>query len=467
MVDIVILFEHPQRDLENALMLKCCFEEKGYLCDIIKYPFINPVRLKLIYRNKTKCVITHSLYSDRVIYNLVYSIFGKAEYIFNLQCEQIRTNNDENMVASYSWPKSYAKNAFHICWGERIVELLMNSGVKRERLLLTGPIQMDVWRESFKGFFIDRKELIDRFSLNPKYSIVLFISSFSYAHLSDIANRQMRLIQGDQEVTRFSNISRESQKIILEWFKVFLMNHKDFTLVYRKHPAEDINVEVFGELLSLNNFRIISELPINEWIYNADILLNWCSTSGVEAYIAKKQSILLRPVEIPYDEDISIFHNANKVENYDEFESAMMNTSDCGLDLNVIKKYYSIEEKPSYIRAADLIDSKIKTGNKFRWERNLLKKMNKKYRQQNMMFVPVLIYSYIIDALRRGQDRFGFKIPDSILNRINRRRLELKRQKADEKEIRFIGNNKVEYIYRNIHNEYLQKRKPQNDFKCI
>lgn len=453
MADIVILFEHPQRDLENVLMIKDCLEIKGYSCDIIKYPFVNPARLQIKYRNKVKSVITHSLYNDNVIYNLVYWIFGKTDYIFNLQCEQIRTNKEEMDVNSYSWPKAHARNAYHICWGEKVVELLVRSGIKREHLLLAGPIQMDVWREEFKGLFMSKKEIMDRFSLDSRFRIALFISSFSYAHLSDIANRQLRLIQGDQEVTRFADISSVSQKEILKWFKRYLRDHKDITLVYRKHPAEDINDKIFVDLNKFKNFKIISELPINEWINNADILLNWYSTSGVEAYFANKLSVILRPMKIPYEQDMGIFNNVEVVESYDDFESAMSYGLNCRLDSDVIKAYYNIEDIPSYIRVSSLIDATIKSGNKFSWKSELLKVMRKKYFQQIMMCIPVYLYSLIIEIMRKGEEKFGLRFPKSIRNRINRRKLEYNRQIADEKEIEYIIKNKRDTIHNIIFDE--------------
>lgn len=447
MSDIVILFEHPQRDLENVIMLKYALEKIGYSCDLVKYPFINETILQLKYRNKVKCVITHSLYNDNVIYNLVYWIFGKADYIINLQCEQIHTRKCEDDINSYAWPKDYARNAYHICWGEKIVDILTRSQINRDKLLLTGPIQMDVWREEFRDFFVTKDELIDKYSLNPSHQIILFISSFSHAHLSDIALRQLRSNLGDEELNKITYISNISQKEILKWFKRYLTNHRDITLIYRKHPAENINTEIFNELCTFDNFRIISELPINDWIRNVDILLNWYSTAAVEAFFAKKSTIILRPVQMPYEEDIEIFNDVKFAESYEEFEYIMTNDkSKISLNPAVIEMYYDVKEIPSFNRAAMQIDKVLKSDNKFKWEKELLENLKKKYFQQRIKQIPFLIYYFFVEILRLVRKRSGMRYPEFINKRVNRRQLEYDRRIFEKEEVDYIMKNKKESI---------------------
>ena len=233
MVDVVITYELPQRELENAMLLKSYLTLCGYSCDIVKFPFENHRALRKKYFNKVKCVIVESLYDETVVYDLVYSAFGKVKYILNSQCEQIRSNRFEKDPNSYSNPKGIAKKAYHLCWGERIAELLQASGVSRDKTVVVGPVQMDFLRKQFQNYYIDASTIKKKYGIDETKKVALFISSFSFANLTLSGKKTSEIKLGKEFVDYLSSVSKESQEKICEWFDTFLSSHEDFIIIYR------------------------------------------------------------------------------------------------------------------------------------------------------------------------------------------------------------------------------------------
>lgn len=456
MTDIIILYEHPQRDLENSLILKTYLERIGFNTEIIKFPFRNPFAIRLKYRNKVKCVVTHSLYDESVLFNLVYQEFGKVPYIINTQCEQVHTNKDEKDPENYSWPKGKAREAYHVCWGERIAELLQNYGVKEERLIVSGPIQMDFLRSDFPKYFMDRKELLEKFQISQYKRVVLFISSFSYASLSPNAIRELSGKIGGDEVKQFAELSKISQKQIIEWLYNYAKSNSDSIIIYRKHPAEVIDFSNYSGLLELENLKFISAYSIKEWISNVDIILTWYSTSAAEAYFFNKGTYLLRPVNIPCEDDVSIFKDCKMITSYDEFVLALENRETTNLNKEIISSYYNVSDKPSFMRLGNEI-AKIVNDNRrqFEWDKDTLIYLKRRY-FQHLISTPLLFAYNTAMGLLSKMSTKNKVLPKMVYEKIRNRRRYDEKQKNEDAEINLIYTDKYPTIRLAVEN-YIKK----------
>ena len=90
------------------------------------------------------------------------------------------------------------------------------------------------------------------------------------------------------------------------------------------------------------------------------MVYNWFSTSGVQSLILGKRNVLLRPVEFPIDEDISIFDNDPKISSYDEFARDAIdgNTSISVESRQKYVDYYKLE-KGGFYKLADFCEELI------------------------------------------------------------------------------------------------------------
>ncbi len=198
-----------------------------------------------------------------------------------------------------------------------------------------------------------------KYELDPAKKTILFVSSFSViglqkseeAILSDDYKRMERVINFD------------SQRIIVNWFKIFLLSHPNYQIVYRAHPSEAENMELMQVSETIKNFFVISQDTIRNWIMNCDILCNWLSTSMIEMFVSGKKTLLLRPISIPNELDICIFKEGffRAIETYEQFCEAILDDKvlyPFPVKAEDLLYFYDITNEPSYQRVSDyLIDT--------------------------------------------------------------------------------------------------------------
>ena len=106
-----------------------------------------------------------------------------------------------------------------------------------------------------------------------------------------------------------------------------------------------------------NNIKIISDQSIQQWIVSADTVATMCSTAVVEAYAAKKNTLVLRPYELDEELDAPIYKGVEFVKNYDQFIEHIKDRK--SVVLPEMEKYYDIQEKPTYMRICDVCEKII------------------------------------------------------------------------------------------------------------
>ena len=116
MADIVIFYELPERELNNANLLKAEFEKRGYSVDILGY--YNYRELIFPRKYKPKLLIGQAGYNNNDIERYTVRFKPKIDKILNLRYEQVIAKRILDSKAHY--PKEYMKKASHVCWSENI-----------------------------------------------------------------------------------------------------------------------------------------------------------------------------------------------------------------------------------------------------------------------------------------------------------------------------------------------------------
>lgn len=332
---------------------------------------------RYMFSRKPHMVVVPYLYADGVIDEIIISICGKVKKILNLQWEQVYNGN--SLVAKRT-PIGMAKLATHICWGLITKKRLEAAGIKNA--IITGAPQMDFAKPAFRAYFYTKKELCETYNLDTQKKIILFISSFSYWNLS---KKEIGRIQSlvDFDVNEFRKITNDTKTIVLKWFQEFLDEHPEYVIVYRPHPAEKDDQRL-NEFETRNKcFRVIKELSVKQWILISDMVLNWYSTSGVEALFAGINCLYLRPIPIPRNIDyvmytkvciadsysimIDYIEHPSKIESYYKYNNIEQD----------ISEYYLKDESYAIFNIASLIEEMLKS-NKF--------DMDLKYSQLNQFY---------------------------------------------------------------------------------
>jgi surface carbohydrate biosynthesis protein len=359
-IDFLISYEHKSRELESVLLIKIELEKRGYSV-LIHGLYDNDFdRYRSLKKNNPRVVIVPAAYDYGILSCFAYNLVGLKKKVVNLQWEQILSLKEEADRNGYHNPKGLAKQAVHLCWGEKSRTRLINSGVSPKNAIITGPVHLDLLRPEFNEYFISKEKLSIQFNLDISKEWILFISSFSYCSLSDVQLNTIAQSYGIDDTNYFKHFSIESKNEILNWFERILEDEPNRILIYRPHPEE---MGKDARLLALerkySNFRVVSEHALKHWVKASDSIYNWYSTSMADIYFSKKPCQILRPIQIINEQEVSIFEEANFITTFDEFRDCLKNNYFKNpLSNEIMKCYYDLhlDNTPAYSRVCDILE---------------------------------------------------------------------------------------------------------------
>lgn len=355
-LDFLILYEHVVREYESILLLKLELERRGYSVAI--HQLLD--RKKLAYRlwKKPRVLVSSCMYDDEAINSHVYNNVGRCKKVVNLHWEQMLSDTQEE--GDWFNFNGNAKRCVQTCWGQLTQNRLVAHGMDKKNCPVTGAVMMDFLRPEFEGYFLSKKELCQKYGLDPDKKLLLYISSFGYASMTDQEVKELSDMAGE-DFSGFARTNKLSMEQTLDWFDRYLEAHPDEQLVYRRHPSEWKCAALEQLAQRRPNFHIIFADSVKQWITAADQIFIWMSTAIAEVYFARKSCHVLRPVPIEHQFDPVIYKNARCVTSYEEFEKAAAEKdAPFPIDSQIIEGYFDASDTPAYLRMADLLEQVYK-----------------------------------------------------------------------------------------------------------
>lgn len=351
--DFLFVYESKVRELESVCLIGLELEKKGYSIAILCWwePFSNDEFVPV----KTKVLMAHAVYKDYSLLRELSFVDGSAKVI-NLQWEQIYSIKDLSKQSAPWKMEGLTHEIEHISWGKSNYRKLVEyDGISDQHIHVVGQVSMDFFRPELRKFFLPKEELFQKFDLPLNKKVCLFISSFSLINLPNSVQ--------EPELIELTNISIDSQRIILDWFEKALDTHDDIVFIYRPHPAEAGNKRLEMMKKKYDNFHIIVNESVKQWILASDTIYNWFSTSLGEIFFANRGCHILRPIQIPHDYDCSIFENGNFIDDYEQFEASIgKKEGEFPVPIqNIMDNYYYDELEPVYVRISDLCEKLYKS----------------------------------------------------------------------------------------------------------
>lgn len=353
--DFLLMYEHKVRELDNLCLLKYELDKRGYRTKILYANDYELVKARApVYRTKVLVIgycYTGSSIRDYASYRI------RFDKVINLQWEQVTTNEQEKDSGSFRNLSGLAREIVHISWGEKNRKRLMEkAGVAPQNVKVTGNITMDLLRPEFRGFYSSREEICRQYDLPAKKKICLFIAGFKYVEAS-AEERKATIARFGDGRRHYLEVAEKEQLTILQWFRQLLEETTDYVIVYRPHPG-DASPRAEELARKYENFRVISELSVKQWIAVSDLVYAWNSTAILEAFFAGKNPMYLCPYPIPEDQDHPLLMEMNKVEDYDTFRRTISGDQpDIGLTKEMVNPFYLVDEKrASYLKIADAFE---------------------------------------------------------------------------------------------------------------
>lgn len=353
--DFLLMYEHKVRELDNLCLLKYELDKRGYRTKILYENDYELVTSRTVVY-KTKVLVIGYCYTSSSIKDYAgYRI--KFDKVINLQWEQVTTNEQEKNSGSFRNLSGLAKEIVHIAWGENNQRrLVMKAGVAPEKVKVAGNITMDLLRPEFRGFYISREELCERYDLPADKKICLFIAGFKYVEASK-EEKAATIARFGEGRRRYLEVAEKEQLTILQWFQQLLEERTEYVIVYRPHPG-DASPRAEALAKKYENFKVISELSVKQWIAISDLVYSWNSTAILEAFFAGKNPMYLCPYPIPEDQDHPLLMEMNKVTDYETFCKTISGEQvDIGLTKEMVNPFYLVdEERASYLKIVDAFE---------------------------------------------------------------------------------------------------------------
>lgn len=368
--DFTFVYEVKNRELENMCLIAYELERRGYTVKFVE-------TWDSIFHSKppisTRVTVGFAMYTSQTL-NFIKSFVRDCNKFVNMQWEQIFSNADASSEEQKNGSVTRgitgkALEACHMSWGKVNYERLRNIyGVPEENVRIVGHTALDFLRPEFNEYYLKKDELFKRYSIPTGKKVCLFISSFAYSGLPE-SMLQSELYQNQsRDVNEFVRISVKTQDIVLDWIEKLLASQEDYIFVYRPHPAENDNDRLKEMVNKYENFYLIGELSIKQWIKCVDKIYTWFSTAIAEVYGAGKNCEILRPIQIPFDSDVEIYNGARYLTSYEEFCRSLEVDNGFPILTECFQRYYYTDKNiPAYVKVCDFLED-IYSNDKYKIE---------------------------------------------------------------------------------------------------
>ncbi|MBR4346224.1 MAG: hypothetical protein IKP75_04740 [Oscillospiraceae bacterium] len=273
---VYLLYEHIVREYESCVMLKDRLEGMGHEAYIFNIIFERNTYIIKGKKNPPD-VIFMPYFSCEANEMSIFPLIKKNPFV-RVVCfhhEQLTTPGSED----YFLPKTqYTKyGAYHLAWGQYFKDQLVNSGVPKERVFITGNIRTELIKKSGTT----RRELSRTYHLDEKKKWILYAESLGY-YSQRITNSEIKeLLSRDVSMDDIEY----GRKADIEGFNAIVKDlntlpngfFKDFELVFRPHPGTHAPKGI------PNKVKVISDRSISDWISCSDFFVSRGSTSVFEA----------------------------------------------------------------------------------------------------------------------------------------------------------------------------------------
>ncbi len=278
-------YEHTQRELLAALLALHEAEAAGF-----------DWTLETIYRlgppqSKEEVVVTPFFYddSDYEMFLRRHPLVGYP--LVNLMYEQLHIEAARDYFVPS--PGFAREQVVHCAWGDRTRQLLVDNGVPAEHVRLTGQPRFDIYHRP--ELLVDRATMAARYGLEPSKRWILVPYNFNAAYMDDqrvaeLAARGFRMPPG------FRESSAEARDVFTPMVRRLSDEHPDTEFILRMHPSGVEAESLYaGESRERSNLHVIAELDIANWITQAELVIVWTSSSGLEGMVAETPVISLEP----------------------------------------------------------------------------------------------------------------------------------------------------------------------------
>ncbi|CAH7484652.1 hypothetical protein VCHA57P527_90038 [Vibrio chagasii] len=315
-IDFIIFYEHVPREWNSVQRLKRELNKLGLKGVVYPKHFY---KYKTLVKFRPSIVIVPYLYSKKNDQHIMFEEIYGATPVLNLHSEQL---HDETTKAFQMPHDDYASSAYHISWGNKFADALIDYGVKPKLIFKTGSIRND--DTFFKGKSRKEKGRI----LIPTAFSKTFVSSVYIDKLTSLdtidKEKYLTKLRYTKEVRDafFENIYKLSKKLPLKKF------------VFRPHPYVELNdyVDCFCKVNNISalpgNVYVERNGSIQDDVANSEKIITWYSSTALDAFLMDRNVIVYEPVSTPDYMKIDFLNYFKSASTIQELEDYVLESRD-------------------------------------------------------------------------------------------------------------------------------------------
>ena len=399
---VYLFYEEIVREYKALCNLKKTLEKKGHTVYIFSIIFETNEYLRTSKKSPPDVIYMPWFYNE-VEENAIYPLIkrNKNLKIINMHQEELSSPDTEH----YYDPKTkMAKNAiYHVVWGDFFKDFLIRYNVPSDRIFVTGNFRTDLLKKTI----VTRKELSEKYKLNPEKKWILFAESRGY-FTQRKQNGELELLANK---INYSVIERNIQFDIdcFKSLKVDLSNvnsdfFKKYEFIYRPHPGTSPETGLPDWL------KIISDLPISDWISNVDLFVARASTSIIEAEISGVPCCQYENPSTPKEDLIPGFERYPIITSINDISDELIDELSRN-NRHLYEDYFGVVDGKATERVADALDKVIALDDgisNLEYYKNLKKPSAWYYTKRAIyeIVVKFLVKTRLIEVIKRPRSAY-------------------------------------------------------------
>ena len=296
--------------------------------------------------SKQKCdlLVTPSYNAKRTLNTLAWKHRSSSQLV-HFHSEQLIDQRFYEEKLNTNCSSEYDRDIeYHLVWGEEFAKLLnVVAGVPKNRIYIVGCPKLSL---------IDRNKYVGGDTANQKK--VLFVSDFLWATMPQSQYTSALKKYGIKPEDDFQGFYKVALNKFIATAHQFAISNPDINVVIRPHPGE--SQEAYSSLLELNNVRIDMGTPFVESAAEADLIVQFLSTSFFESIYLGKPVICLDLVENWGTHHRSYFkyYNFVKQKDFETLAKNYLENSQPGheIDYTCLNKLFSTDKGDAILRSA-------------------------------------------------------------------------------------------------------------------
>lgn len=350
-IDIIIFIEHLDREIIVSKLLKFELEKLGLKVIIASIMYETP---SILYNYKPKAIITPYIgFGKNSICDRFSKVYNTEIKYFNINYEQILFPFTGSFkVPKYTMAKEHQIN---FCWGENFKEFLLNSGVLKENLFISGRPYSAAIKAKNNDKVNIRKSILKNNKLQEDRKIIFIALTDSLA-MNDFKKVE-RIVKKDGDYSALKKQIEWDKNTIIQLLRIIesfkhdeSFNH--YNIVLRPHPT--IEVKDYQKLINTlnidlpNNFFILKNSDAISWLISCDYFITNYSTLILDAIEINKPVFTINSNDTSEIEYLWLVNHTNSpFSNISDLKNLLLNRNQASVervDSNWIRDINAITE---------------------------------------------------------------------------------------------------------------------------